>query len=591
MPGLCGVVSLSSGADRSLMADSVSRMLAPLQRETFYTTDSWNCASGRAFFSSIGLASRQKSLPPNSPAIEGLSYGRLYFAGARPADWLPDISGFFSLAARDRVTGDYWVVADRRASEPLYYTKWREMLCFAPEVKSLLALPGLSRKVDYAALSSLLVSGHLCGEQTLFEGVRHLKGGHALHIRDGKVEQVEYWRFAPGSRAAGESPEDLVEQLSAILDRAVNRDLGSSDDRPAIFLSGGYDSRAILGYARGRADVHTVSWGLRENGQESDAAVAAKLAEHCGAKHMFLERQTSRFGDWFEEMNYLTDAQSDVAAFHPQELELMRRIRELGFQRVIRGDETFGWHRRSFALTAALASVGLRQFGLVEGLDKFFVAAAADRMSRESRAVAQTLLEGWVGSSANQCKDYLYYTQRLQNYLNSCCRHKQVLLEHCNPLLDDEVLEFLSFVPDQLRTDKKLLRMLLAEKFPDLDRIAYARVSGLENWSALWREDTPVRDYIEAQLADRESVIWTIFDRPALLRLFESRSDKMDYGWSGLAKRTMTRVTRDALKPFSRSAADSLQGSLALHAPLGATKLLLRFLVVKNWSDRFEPEF
>jgi hypothetical protein len=113
----------------------------------------------------------------------------------------------------------------------------------------------------------------------------------------------------------------------------------------------------------------------------------------------------------------------------------------------------------------------------------------------------------------------------------------------------------------------------------------------LENWSALWREDTPVRDYIEAQLADRESVIWTIFERPALLRLFESRSDKMDYGWSGLAKRTLTRMTRDAVKPFSRAATDSMQASLALHAPLGATKLLMRFLVVKNWSDRVEPEF
>ncbi len=65
----------------------------------------------------------------------------------------------------------------------------------------------------------------------------------------------------------------------------------------------------------------------------------------------------------------------------------------------------------------------------------------------------------------------------------------------------------------------------------------------------------------------------------------------MDYGWAGLAKRTLTRMTRDALKLFSNTATDSMQASLALHAPLGATKLLLRFLVVKNWSDRFEPEF
>jgi hypothetical protein len=156
-------------------------------------------------------------------------------------------------------------------------------------------------------------------------------------------------------------------------------------------------------------------------------------------------------------------------------------------------------------------------------------------------------------------------------------------------LLADEVLDFLSLVPDHLREDKRLFRTLLARQFPDLHAIGYAESDGLEDWSDLWRKDTPVRSYLALQLADARSAVWQIYDRLRLQTLFDSRAEAVGYGTLGLVQRGLARTARDLAKPVSRRAAGHLQARLAMRAPLGATKILLRFLVVKNWVDRYSP--
>jgi len=344
-----------------------------------------------------------------------------------------------------------------------------------------------------------------------------------------------------------------------------------------------------LGYARDLPDLRTVSWGLDESTPGTDAEIAQKLASSCGARHLFLRRETADYAALFEEAAAVTEYQSDVAAFHPQEFRLMRGLREAGFRRVIRGDETFGWKNTIHSVSGALARTGLRRFGLIEGLSGCFQPAVAKLLAEESESSSRLLAAKGEERPANRLKDYLYFTQRLQNYLNSCAVFKQRLFEHANPLLDDEVLQLLSFVPDDLRTDKRLLRLLVERKFPALHELGYARSDGLENWPALWKTDSPVRRYLRRQLEDTGSGVWEIYDRSRLQSLFEGRRNSAAYSWGGQARRNFTRLARDAGKPFSPRAADHLQASLALRAPMDNTKILFRFLVVKQWVDRSSP--
>lgn len=589
MPGIFGAIQLGAPSPAARAEDLVSAMLGRSRQESSDSTKYWKCASGSACFVSAGVEGLPKKVDVEELGLHGLCYGTALFPRSPQGDWLGQLKGFHSLAVRDDHHGGYCLAADRRGSQPVYYATAAGFLCFAPEVGALLELPGMSREPDYGALGSLIASGHLLEDATLFRAIRRLQGGCCLRVRGGNLQQSRYWDFLPGSQGRRKS-EDLVGQLGEIIERAVGGDLSPDLEGTAIFLSGGCDSRVILGAALRFGTLHTVSWGLDRDASGTDAAIAEQLAALCGCEHIFLPRTVDNFGAMFEEANAITEGHSDAAAFHPQEFRLMRALKQRGFRRVIRGDETFGWKRMNFSRLGAFAHVGLRCFGEVEGLPLLFQPKAARKIIEENTHLAEAVLRSGPDGSENQSKDYFYFHQRLQNYLNSCASFKNRLFEHLNPLLADEVLDFLSLIPDEMREDKQLLRTLLEKHFPDLHAVGYATSDGLENWSALWRQDTPVRAYLRDQLQDARSAVWDIYDRARIREIFESGKDNSSYGASGLLRRSLTRLGRDLAKPFSRRAGSHLQARLALRAPLAPTKILFRFIVVKNWVDRYGPD-
>jgi len=589
MPGIYGAIRLGECGEQPDSGEIVASMLAAGKTEYTYAVCRRDFPTGGACFASSGLPNLQQSVNGAFGFLTGLAYGRMGLSALSGSDWLSGVRGSFSFAVCDSRDGTVTVGVDRCASEPIYYTEAVGHLCFAPEPEALLSVSGVSKKADYGALGSLVVSGHLLEDATLFSSIRRLPGGHALRVRRGLVTRLSYWCFAPGS-CLPPAEEELLDRLDLALREEVESSLaGEQRENTAIFLSGGYDSRAILGYGQTAGCLRTVSWGTDENSPGTDAEIAGKLASICGARHEFLKREATAFGDLFEEAVAATHYQSDAAAFHPQELQLMRRLCSGGVRRVVRGDETFGWKRRSLSPAGALARVGLRRFGLVEGLSRFFRPYPAALMREASDASAESLLLHASEMTPNQLKDYLYFTQRLQNYLNSCALFKQRVFEHRNPLLSDSVLDLLSFVPDDLREDKKLFRALVARNFPELHAVGYARRDGLENWSVLWKTDSPLRAYLRRQLEDEESGVWDVYDRTYLQEVFDSCSDSARYGLHGLARRGLTRAGRDLLKPLFPRGADHLQAMLNLRSPIGSTKMLLRFLVVKQWIDRSAP--
>ncbi|MFM8718844.1 MAG: asparagine synthase-related protein, partial [Chthoniobacterales bacterium] len=347
-------------------------MLSAMHQETFYVAKQWSCPTGRATFATLGLEGLQGALPVGAKALKGLAYGRPRFPTDVGRGWLANVAGSFSLAVHDRNQDCYLLATDRKSSEPVFYTEVSGVLCFAPEVGVLASLPGVRKKADYAAVASLMASGHLVQDRTLFRDIRRLEGGSALQVGYEGLHQITYWRFSPGV-CPGTSEEELLERLDSILGRSVEADVKARASNTAIFLSGGYDSRAILGYARDFSPLRTVSWGVEENEPDTDAEIAGRLARRCRTHHVFMRRECNNFGEMFEEASNITESQSDVAAFHPQEFRLMRQLRLQGFTCVVRGDETFGWKKTAFSMHGALAAIGLRYFGSVEGLSGIFV--------------------------------------------------------------------------------------------------------------------------------------------------------------------------------------------------------------------------
>jgi asparagine synthetase B (glutamine-hydrolysing) len=441
-----------------------------------------------------------------------------------PGAW-KTVNGFYSLAVQRSVPATTLLVADRRGSIPIFYTRCGHLLLFASEPKALFVCRSIPREFDRTALAAFLTSGHCLGEQTLFPSVHRLRGGQFLQIGEGRIKLATYWQYQPGAAAENENDMELREELAELVERATVRNLGPPD-KAVIFISGGTDSRGILGgcleAVQGEgARLNTVCWGVDRGQKNSDVQIAEVIASHYGLKHSFVRREIADYGMDFSEANRLIDASADIAAHHPYEHRIMESLMTQGFQRVLRGDEVFGWSFSAKDISSAMALVGLGRFRDLECTAQFLRAGLHHDLCDASDASIDAYLAEVDGLSPNQAKDYLYYSHRLQGYLNSASYYKQLFLDQRNCLLDETILDFMSRVPDRLRIDKLLYRQAMYRAYPHLWRFPHAKCHNLENWAALLRTDSPVRAFVASQLNDSSSGIWELFDQAALKAEFE----------------------------------------------------------------------
>ena len=97
---------------------------------------------------------------------------------------LPHLDGMFAFAIYDKQTGDLLLARDRMGEKPLYYRLGNSHWSFASELNTLAGTQQLTPSP--AAAVQFLVAGWTGPEDTIYEGVKHLRPGHFIRIRPGK---------------------------------------------------------------------------------------------------------------------------------------------------------------------------------------------------------------------------------------------------------------------------------------------------------------------------------------------------------------------------------------------------------------------
>lgn len=553
----------------------------------------------------IGLPYQNPVAWPVDPVIDGLPIrtfvsGPLLEGGPNSVDdKLPDgvglcrWRGFFSAVIIDPQRGATLIVTDRRASVPIFFVQTERWLLFAPEVKALLVASSVQKDVDGGALATFLAQGYLLGSQTLFRSIRRLRGGELLRVENGRVSKEVYWRFAPGSAIDGTSNSDLERELGQLIGAAAGQHLGDPA-KTIIFLSGGTDSRGILGGALATINGHgerlnTVSWGVGPGPDDSDVAVAAQIARGVGTNHRFVKREIANYRENFTRVNSLVDGLSEIAAFHACEYQIMVDLRAAGFERVLRGDEVFGWSFPASTTEGALALVYLRRLRDALGVAPVIRAEHYKPLSEASNAAIEEVLSEVRDLPPNQAKDYFYFAHRLQCFLHTASYYRQVELDQRNVLLDEPILSFMIRVPERLRINKRLYRNAVARKYPNLARFPFAKRGNLEDWTRLLAAKTPVRAYAVEELSERSSGIWEFLDPVALMNIVEAlgRGAGKLLGASPRSRlKSLTKQTLQATAP--RLLAWVQTGRHARPAvQLEPDKIVMRSLVLKHWYDSF----
>ena len=208
---------------------------------------------------------------------------RVFEAGG--IDGFRRLEGMFGAAIWDRSEKRLTIARDWLGQKSIYWTRCQFGWAFASEIKTLLVLPGVQRRMDLTALSHYMSLRYLPGEHTFFEGINKLPAAHALEVTRSGVRSTRLWtpKYAPKS-ASDEAT--LLDELDSLLSNVVGQHL-MSDVPLGAFLSGGIDSSLMVAYAAraSKEPLRTFSVGVDEESQ-SELPWARMVADRYQTCHI-----------------------------------------------------------------------------------------------------------------------------------------------------------------------------------------------------------------------------------------------------------------------------------------------------------------
>jgi len=194
------------------------------------------------------------------------------------------LRGMFAFGLYDSSRNILLLARDHFGQKPLYYHFDGRRFLFSSEIKGLLAVNPLLRKLDETALFEYLTLRIITPPRSMFEGINKLPPGHTLSLREGKITVTRYWELRYEPKAKLTFPQ-FVDELDQKITETVRYHL-VSDVEVGAFLSGGLDSSLVVAFMSGLQDhpVRTFSGDVPyKNFSESQAA--RKVADIYRTNH------------------------------------------------------------------------------------------------------------------------------------------------------------------------------------------------------------------------------------------------------------------------------------------------------------------
>lgn len=506
----------------------------------------------------------------------------------RGSEFSNTLNGSFVIIVIDRRGRKIFIANDRTGSRPFLSYNDGKFLYFSPESKSIIAVPGFRKKINEDAVASFLYAGFLINRTTYFQDIEILDNASVLTIENGLIKQRRYWSYHFDEEVLDQGLDNYVRQGGELVIDAVRKRL-RTEKKFGILLSGGIDSRAIYGaYGIVKPDDPpvTITWGVNENQPGSDAAYAEVLSKVYGSQHTFYSLQPESLPDHIKDIVFLNEGQTDAAGNYPEGLDVFKRLRnELGLHTIYRGDQCFGcggdfvyseddvlpaqsiYPTSSSAQYRLLVNSG-KYNGLVTAYDDLY----------------HTTLKRCPSRHFHNKKDFFHLDQRLISLLNPLTYLKQIEVEVKNPLLDNDILDYLSQVPYYHRINKKLIRGIVHETFPRVASIPIAEISNDINWEKELRRSLKVKEYIHRYLIEEQNSFDEYIDKEALSKFLKvnfagSEHDRHHWYPTGL-KQVKKQLKK--IRPLVMLIRKYRQSWVTTN-----DLIIFRLLILKNWFELF----
>jgi asparagine synthase (glutamine-hydrolysing) len=157
--------------------------------------------------------------------------------------------GDFAFAIWDRRRQRLFCARDHLGLKPFYYHRSSRAFVFASEIKALLSLPEVPRR-----LNEIKVADHLAGmfedrEITFYRDIFRLPAAHSMTVSPAGTQVRPYWSLDPKRELRLRSNEEYAERFRELFTETVRCRLRSAFPVGSL-LSGGLDSSSIVCTAR-----------------------------------------------------------------------------------------------------------------------------------------------------------------------------------------------------------------------------------------------------------------------------------------------------------------------------------------------------
>jgi asparagine synthase (glutamine-hydrolysing) len=198
-------------------------------------------------------------------------------------DCLEHLDGMFGFALWDRRLRQLLLARDHIGIKPVFYYTRGDGLAFASELKPLLCLPELERRVNRRALRAAIRYASNLEDESLLASVYKLPPGCRLIWKAGVSQVAPYWRH-PDPRAEACDVDVAASELRDRLTRVVRSHM-ISDAPLGAALSGGLDSSGIVALMAQEATTPVETFTVGHGADDPDLLSARLVADHCRTNH------------------------------------------------------------------------------------------------------------------------------------------------------------------------------------------------------------------------------------------------------------------------------------------------------------------
>jgi asparagine synthase (glutamine-hydrolysing) len=256
--------------------------------------------------------------------------------------------GMFAFGLWDRNRQTFFLARDRLGIKPLFYTLLADgRFAFGSELKALLCLPSLPRRLDPRAVEDYFAYGYIPEPRTIFNGVFKLNPGHTITLQAGSetVQQRQFWDV-PFKLAPARGQQEIEQELMQRLRETVNAHL-VTDVPLGGFLSGGVDSSAVVAMMAelSPTPVNTCSIGFDDPAYD-ESKYAAQVAAQFHTDHHVETVDKDDYGLIDQLANLYDEPYADSSAIPTYRVCQLARKRVKVALSGDGGDENFAGYRR-----------------------------------------------------------------------------------------------------------------------------------------------------------------------------------------------------------------------------------------------------